>query len=138
MNNKNAWTFIIAALVAVAVVWTYSRPPRASERPSPSRTFIAAATYFCDKGKIVSAEFYDTPTTTKPVPGEPPHPTESVDVSIGGAPTTTLAQTMSADGARFANADESLVFWNKGNTALIMRNNSMDLGYTNCATQPGK
>jgi membrane-bound inhibitor of C-type lysozyme len=30
-----------------------------------------------------------------------------------------LPQAPSASGARYANGDESIVFWNKGNTAFI-------------------
>ena len=30
-----------------------------------------------------------------------------------------LPQALSASGARYANAAESIVFWNKGNTAFI-------------------
>jgi membrane-bound inhibitor of C-type lysozyme len=55
----------------------------------------------------------------------------------------TLMQTISADGARYSNGNpqissgqpgaESLVFWSKGNGALIMRDNEMDPTYTNCA-----
>jgi membrane-bound inhibitor of C-type lysozyme len=34
----------------------------------------------------------------------------------------TLAQTISADGGRYANFDESFVFWSKGNGALVLEN----------------
>ena len=33
-----------------------------------------------------------------------------------------LLQAISASGARYANTDESFVFWNKGNTAFIEEN----------------
>lgn len=42
----------------------------------------------------------------------------------------TLAQTISADGVRYANADESFVFWTKGNGAFVMEGN--DQTYANC------
>jgi len=35
-----------------------------------------------------------------------------------------LNQALSASGARYANQDETLVFWNKGNTAFIEENNT--------------
>ena len=34
----------------------------------------------------------------------------------------TLPQTLSADGARYANADESIVFWSKGNGLTFTEN----------------
>jgi membrane-bound inhibitor of C-type lysozyme len=33
-----------------------------------------------------------------------------------------LPQVVSGSGARYANADESFVFWNKGNTAFVEEN----------------
>ncbi|MDD5098663.1 MAG: MliC family protein [Candidatus Pacebacteria bacterium] len=41
-----------------------------------------------------------------------------------------LPQTISASGARYANADESIVFWNKGNTAFIQENGAVT--YSDC------
>jgi membrane-bound inhibitor of C-type lysozyme len=58
-----------------------------------------------------------------------------VEVSLNSAATTTLFQTISADGIRYANEDESLVFWSKGEEALVMRNNAMDPVYTDCIAQ---
>ncbi|MBV9159354.1 MAG: MliC family protein [Candidatus Kaiserbacteria bacterium] len=44
----------------------------------------------------------------------------------------TLPQTISADGGRYANADESFVFWNKGNTAFVQENGTTT--YDQCVT----
>ena len=33
--------------------------------------------------------------------------------------SSTVLHALSASGARYANPDESLVFWNKGNTAFL-------------------
>ena len=41
-----------------------------------------------------------------------------------------LRQTISASGARYANEDESFVFWNKGNSAFIEENGKVL--YSNC------
>jgi len=107
----------------------YTAPPQA--------TPIASATYTCDSGKTISAAFFEGAPAAPVQPGQPPMPTGSADVSLDGAASTTLHQTISADGARYANADESFVFWNKGNEAIIMRNNSMDLDYRNCTDGKG-
>ncbi len=50
----------------------------------------------------------------------------------------TLAQATSGSGARYANATETFVFWNKGNTAFITEGKSepQAQSYTNCVT-PG-
>lgn len=102
---------------------------------TPERTLIDTVSYICDEGKTITATYYDGPTMPTPAPGEPPVPTGSVDVVLDTSPTTTLMQTLSASGIRYANEDESLVFWSKGNEALVMRHNAMDLTYTNCTAQ---
>lgn len=106
-----------------------------SEDLLSSRTLVATDTYTCDSNKAITAAYYDGKDAPEPEAGQPPVPTGSVDVSLEKGATTTLMQTISGSGVRYANADESFVFWNKGNTALIMRNNSMDLNYSNCVAQ---
>jgi membrane-bound inhibitor of C-type lysozyme len=58
-----------------------------------------------------------------------------VKIGLPKEPETFLLQNISASGARFANTDESLVFWNKGNGAFIMRNNETDANFNNCKTK---
>ncbi len=72
--------------------------------------------FTCDEGKSIHAIFYKQ--------GVHIWPTNTED--------SYLLQTISASGARYANVDESLVFWNKGAEALIMHNNEMDLSFKNC------
>jgi membrane-bound inhibitor of C-type lysozyme len=40
---------------------------------------------------------------------------------------------VSGSGARYANSNESFVFWNKGNTAFIEENGKTT--YSNCTTK---
>jgi membrane-bound inhibitor of C-type lysozyme len=133
-TNRILWIVLIVVLVIIAALgaWSYRSAGPAKVPAGAERSLTATAVYRCDGGKSIAAAYYEGPAAAQPAPGEAPTPTGSVDVSINGAATTTLAQTVSADGARYASADESLVFWNKGDTALIMRDNSMDLDYTNC------
>lgn len=145
--QKNNWLISIGIIVLVALgAWWWTRPapaaPQQAGQGTQARTLVNTAVYACDKGKTITAAYYSGPAAPKPAPGEPPIPTGSVDVSFDGAPTTTLAQTISADGARYSDGDpqvaqgqpgaETLVFWSKGDSALIMRDNAMDLDYTNC------
>jgi membrane-bound inhibitor of C-type lysozyme len=75
--------------------------------------------FVCDGNKSIHAVFYE----------------RGVKVGFPKEPQTFLLQTISASGARFANTDESLVFWNKGNEAFIMRNNETDPNFNNCKTK---
>lgn len=65
-----------------------------------------SASFSCDGGKKIEAVF-----TTGSQP--------SVQLSLSDGRQIELPQAMSASGARYANHDESFVFWNKGRTAFI-------------------
>jgi membrane-bound inhibitor of C-type lysozyme len=67
---------------------------------------INSATFNCAENKIINADFYKN----------------KVKIEINDGRSRSLPQTISASGARYANADESFVFWNKGDTAFIEEN----------------
>ena len=84
---------------------------------------------------MINAAFYSGTSTPSVVePGQPPVPTGRVTLTLSDGRTMTLPQTLSADGGRYTNADESIVFWNKGDTAFITENGADT--YTNCVTSP--
>ena len=96
----------------------------ASEKP------VASVLYTCNGGKIIRAEYYKgTPVLVKP--GEPPVPTGSVRLKFSNEKVMTLPQTISADGTRYADSDESFVFWGKGNGALVLENGA-EKNYIGC------
>jgi membrane-bound inhibitor of C-type lysozyme len=64
---------------------------------------IATVDYACKDGKTIKAVFHAS----------------SVDLVLGDGRTMTLPQAQSADGGRYATADESVVFWSKGNGAFV-------------------
>jgi membrane-bound inhibitor of C-type lysozyme len=55
---------------------------------------------------------------------------KTVDLNLSDMRKMTLKQTVSASGARYANKDESFVFWNKGNNAFIEERGKKT--YDNC------
>jgi membrane-bound inhibitor of C-type lysozyme len=108
---------------------TTSTPVAIPSAPSP----VASVIFECDGNKSINATFYTG--ESKPVmEGEMPQPTGSVELTFSDGARVTLLQTISADGARYANADESMVFWNKGSGAFVMHNDQIDTAYTNCST----
>jgi membrane-bound inhibitor of C-type lysozyme len=139
--KKTIIIIIALIIVAGAVMWALREPaaPSASDASSassaPVRTASNSATYACDGGKTISVAFYEGAEAPQVEPGEMPVPTGTAEVSLDGSSSTTLRQTLSADGARYANDGESFVFWNKGDEALIMRDNAMDLSYKDCKVQ---
>ena len=64
---------------------------------------INDVTFVCTGDKTINAQFRSS----------------SVDLQLNDGRTMTLPQAISASGARYANADESFVFWNKGDTAFV-------------------
>lgn len=56
-----------------------------------------------------------------------------VRLTLSDGRQITLPQAISADGGRYANPDESFVFWNKGNTAFIEERGTRT--YTDCVTK---
>jgi len=97
-----------------------------------------AVSYSCGAGKTVSAVLYEGAAKPPAKPGMPPTPGGSALVTLGDGRVMTLPQTISADGVRYANADESFIFWTKGNGSLVMENNTQT--YRGCvldAKDPG-
>lgn len=87
--------------------------------------------YMCNETKTIDAAFYRTPAETSSVVGQPPVPQGSATLILSDGRTLELPQTISADGARYANADEAFVFWSKGNGALVLENNE-EAEYIGC------
>ncbi|MCE9643018.1 MAG: MliC family protein [Candidatus Andersenbacteria bacterium] len=128
---KNSLTYAAAALIIIAgialAVWygaNYTKPavvptatPIASSSPTPAGT-AKTVTFACDAGKTVQATFYLDNDTR-------------VDLKLSDGRAMSLPHAMSASGARYANADESIVFWNKGDTAFITEGDATT--FANCA-----
>jgi membrane-bound inhibitor of C-type lysozyme len=66
-------------------------------------------------------------------PGQPPIPTGVVSLRLSDGRALDLGQTISADGARYANPDESFVFWSKGDGALVLEK-GVEKTYIGCVT----
>jgi membrane-bound inhibitor of C-type lysozyme len=65
-----------------------------------------SAGFACEGGKKIAAVFVNGAHA-------------SVRLTLSDGRQLTLPQALSASGARYANADGSIVFWNKGRTAFI-------------------
>lgn len=90
---------------------------RRAAAPAAARTIDAH--FACTDGKSIDATFVNGPKS-------------SVKLALSDGRRITLPQAMSGSGARYANADESFVFWNKGNTAFIEEKGKTT--YDGCAT----
>jgi len=72
--------------------------------------------FVCAENKVINADFYKN----------------FVHLEFGLQKTLYLPQTISASGARYANSDESIVFWNKGDTAFITEGDPNNVTFKDC------
>ena len=85
-----------------------------------SGSVVADVVFQCSSNQAIHAVFMNDPN--------------SVTLDLSDGRTMNLPQAVSADGARYANADESFVFWNVGNSATIQENGKTT--YDQCVTTP--
>lgn len=117
---------IILAVIIVGGIWFLNK----KSKPSTSLSLITEVTYLCENNKTIKAAFYKG--EPKPVKaGEMPIPSGRVKLVLSDGRNFDLAQTLSADGSRYANSDESFVFWSKGNGAMVLENNE-EKDYRGC------
>jgi membrane-bound inhibitor of C-type lysozyme len=90
-------TFIALAVVGYFVIKSMNRP-----LTDTGKTVV----FTCEESKTITATFY-------------PSNDVSVDLHLSDGRKMSLLHATSADGARYTNSDESVVFWNKGNTAFM-------------------
>ncbi len=130
--NKKILIFLIAVvLIFVGVLMYFNVFNKKQNQPVVQP--VAQATYICNNDKTIKAIYYKGETKTVK-PGEQPIPTGSVNITLSDGRVLILAQTISADGTRYANSDESFVFWSKGNGAIVMENN-VEKNYTGCVVE---
>jgi membrane-bound inhibitor of C-type lysozyme len=135
--KKNITFFVLLLIIiAVAGIWYVNDKGKKSSSPLPS--LIAEVTYICKGDKTINAAFYQG-EIKKVEPGQMPIPSGSAKIVLSDGRNFDLPETISADGARYANSDESFVFWSRGNGALILENNA-EKSYIGClifAKDPG-
>ncbi len=101
--------FIIAAAIGVAAAFIFSGGRGAKQSNVATPSGGTEALFECDSGKSIDAIFY-------------PKPDDHVDLKLNDGRKLAVPRAISASGARYANSDESFVFWNKGDTAFIQEN----------------
>ena len=89
--------------------------------PQPVAGHSVTASFACEGGKNIHAVL---------VTGSQP----GVTLTLSDGRELVLPQAPSASGARYANHDESFVFWNKGRTAFVEEAGRQT--YTGCVQTP--
>jgi len=112
---KGGKTCPAAALFSGACSRNTARATRAA-----ATTTRIQVRFACGGGKFIDAAFVNGASS-------------AVDLKLSDGRVMTLPQTMSGSGARYANAGETIVFWNKGNTAFIEEGGKTT--FDGCATK---
>jgi len=142
-SDRRFWTITAISVVVIAIIaWGVYHNEANAPSQSPSDmtggliststmddTDIASAsttddssgdqtyTYSCDGEKNMSATFH--------LPKD-----DFANVNLSDGRHFILAHAISADGARYANANESIVFWTRGETAFMQENGTTT--YSGC------
>lgn len=103
-------SIVVLALLAFLFVSYYTSTPE-------SKIVI----FTCKNSKSIGAVFY-------------PQKDTNVELTLSDGRTLTLPHVISGSGARYANSDESIVFWNKGTSAFITEGTTTT--YLDCETLP--
>jgi membrane-bound inhibitor of C-type lysozyme len=77
---------------------------------------VSTVTFVCAEDKSIVAKFYP----------------DEVALTLSDGHGLVLPQVISGSGARYANGDESTVFWNKGNTAFLTEGSDDNMTYKDC------
>lgn len=111
---------LIILLAVIILIWTAVYNVRQNNQTQSALTNPndIVVDYTCDGGKTIVAEYLNS--------------TNQVDLTLSDGRSMVLNQAVSADGARFANADETFVFWNTGNTAFVEEGVNGTTTYSNC------
>ncbi len=135
-QNKGLGMLCLGLLVFLSgalLVWKYQNNPLMARLlgknvhmvPKSSAKLISQATYTCKEGKTIGASFFEPDSGEVDSKG-------SVILSLQDGRSLTLLHAQSGSGARYANSDESFVFWNKGNTAFIQEGIPAVETYSGC------
>lgn len=105
---------VVAIGILVGVVFVLKNWQKTPVVQNDNNQIINSVVFTCDNEKTINAIFFK----------------DKVELSLSDTRNMFLMQAISASGARYANSDESFVFWNKGDTAFITENNKIT--FENC------
>ena len=75
--------------------------------------------FACADDKSIDATFY----------------ADKVDLTLSDGRSLSLPQTIAASGIRYADADETFVFWSKGDTAFVTEGSDEEETFSDCVAE---
>ena len=113
-RRARRWLLRLAVVIALAGLAHCASPAGVA-----AVAMAKDVTFVCSGRKQVQATFY-------------PGTDRQVDLRLSDGRRLSVPRALSASGARYATADESFVFWNKGKTAFITEGSPDRETYSNC------
>lgn len=116
--NKVTWYSITLAIVMYVGIFALAYylgnkccsllnpAPVQLQQQNQANNKITSASFTCVNNKYINAIFFN----------------EKVELTLSDKRNLLLLRGISASGARYTNTDQSIVFWNKGDTAFIEEN----------------
>jgi len=121
MSKVKLYIFVTLAFAGIiGTVWAFhsdSNPADAPVDPHDVKDPIIVS-YTCDDTKTLVATYIQ----------------DNVSLVLSDTRGFVLHKTSSASGIRYANDNESIVFWGKGNTAFLQEHDTIT--YKDCVEQP--
>ena len=106
--KKTLFIVIITILVSTGIFCLYQKSlPKNTVAEKATGRIINSVIFSCAGNKTIQVLFFE----------------DKAELNLSDGRHMLLLQAISASGARYANTDESFVFWNKGNTAFIEESN---------------
>jgi len=106
--KKTLFIVIITILVSTGIFCLYQKSlPKNTVAEKATGRIINSVTFSCAGNKTIQVLFFE----------------DKAELNLSDGRHMLLLQAISASGARYANTEESFVFWNKGNTAFIEESN---------------
>jgi membrane-bound inhibitor of C-type lysozyme len=105
---KNALFIVISTMLVFTGISCQDQKswPKNTGADKATSSIINSVTFSCAGNKTIQALFFE----------------DKAELALSDGRHMLLLQAISASGARYANTDESFVFWTKGNTAFIEEN----------------
>lgn len=107
--TRKQWIIVASGLLILAASCAYIRNENIEGMNNQTYSFV------CKNNKVIMALFYIDDD-------------KQADLTLydeSGIRKLSLPRAMSGSGARYANSDESAVFWNKGETAFLTEKNQV-------------
>ena len=109
MTKKIYILIAIILLISIGLICFYKYPKQEVENIIPKNVeVISSVSFSCKDNKNIQALIFK----------------DKAELNLSDKRNLLLIQGLSASGVRYTNSDESIIFWNKGDTAFIQEGNT--------------